>query len=334
MGLTVVVPTFNSSDHIYACLSSVRRCLPDAEVIVVDNGSTDETCEVVRQGFPAAVILEGHGNVGFGRACNLAAKHASSEYVLYLNPDAELVSVDQDTLATLARSRPFGMVAAMVSQDEAPPRPTLRRQSDHWLAEFVAVRLLAILSPYAPRLRYVEQADGRGTYTVGGAVFLVAVDEFRSLGGFDERFFMYYEDTDLTQRYLRRGHPLRASPALLATHVGGGSAPTPRRLALGFLGWLEYVDKWHGTPAAMRAATVARTVYSLLVSVLGLIAKVTGNMRVRAKAEQLSAMLSDIATEGFDASATDPHPRYPTAAPITKCKFRSFVLDDAGRVTP
>jgi N-acetylglucosaminyl-diphospho-decaprenol L-rhamnosyltransferase len=317
----VVVPTFNSADHIAACLASVCLCLPDAEVIVVDNGSTDDTCELVRATLPTVVLLTGHGNVGFGRACNLGAERASRDYLLYLNPDAELISVDRLELATLARSERFGMIAAMLQEDGEPPRSTLRRHSDHWLSEFVAVHLLAMLSPYAPRPRYVEEDSGRGIFTVGGAVFLVSAEEFRDVGGFDEKFFMYYEDTDLTQRYRRLGYPLRSSTVLLARHIGGASASASRRNALSFLGWLEYIDKWYGPAAAARGASLAHVVYSILLSGLRLIAKITGNKRFRAKADQVTLMLSNIATQGLDANIDTVAMRYPAAGPIARRKF-------------
>jgi N-acetylglucosaminyl-diphospho-decaprenol L-rhamnosyltransferase len=325
VALTVVVATFNSADHIEACLSSVGRCLPAAEIIVVDNGSLDGTCEIVRDSFPRAVVLSGHGNVGFGGACNLGAEHASHRHVLCLNPDAELVAVDPKGLAVESATRPFGMLAASLLKDGAPPRSTLRRQSSFWLEEFLAVHLLAMLSPLAPRPRYVERANGRGTYTVGGAAFMVAAEEFRSLGGFDERFFMYYEDTDLTQRYLLGGYPLRSSPALLVSHLGGGSAPVPRRNALSFLGWLEYLDKWHGPGAARRGAALARVTYSLALSSLRLLATVSGNARARLKAEQVAAMLAHVATAGSEAGAAGARARYPAAAPIARSKFRSWL---------
>jgi N-acetylglucosaminyl-diphospho-decaprenol L-rhamnosyltransferase len=320
-GISVVVPTFNSADHIAACLTSVRQRLPDAEVIVVDNGSADETCELVGAALPTGLLVTGHGNVGFGRACNLGAAHASRGYILFLNPDAELISVDTLKLEAAARSSPFGMLAAMLREDDASLRPTLRRHTGVWLGEFVAVHLLAMLSPYAPRPRYVESADREGVYTVSGAAFLVSREEFCSVGGFDERFFMYYEDTDLTQRYRRMGYPLRSSSALIASHVGGASAPAPQRNALSFLGWLEYIDKWHGSAAAARGATVARLVYYRLLTGLRIVARITGSERFHAKAEQLAAMLSHIAKQGLDAGAADAAGRYPAAGPMATRKF-------------
>jgi N-acetylglucosaminyl-diphospho-decaprenol L-rhamnosyltransferase len=330
MECTVVIPTFNSASYVQACLASVQRCLPDAEVIVVDNDSTDETRALVQRAFPRVMILYGHGNMGFGFACNLGTAKASNDYVLYLNPDAELISVDLDRLNSLAQDRPFGMLAGMIVEDDDDhPRSTLRRQPDHWLVELFTVRLLGILSRYAPKPRYVERVEGRGTYTVGGAVCLVATEEFRSLGGFDERFFMYYEDTDLTRRYAQNRYPLIASSAILATHVGGASVPTPDGLALGFLGWLEYVDKWHGRAAAVRAARTARAAYSTVLAMLRPLAAISRSARARAKVEQLSEMMVNIAREGSDAGTAARRLRYPAAAVIAGRTFRRFLPDDA-----
>lgn len=318
------MPTFDSAVHIHACLSSVFRCLPDAEVIVVDNGSSDATCETVRQKFPSVELISGHGNVGFGRACNLGARRASNEYLLFLNPDTEMVSVDGDMLTRLTPSRPLGMVAAMLIDDDRPPRPTVRRRYTHWLGEFFVAHIFRKLSRYAPHPRYVEQAKGRGTFTVDGAIFLVAVSEFRLVGGFDERFFMYSEDADLARRYQRAGYPLQATSALLARHEGGTSAPTPILLALSFLGWLKYTYKWHGRGSAVRAAFVARVAYSVVLLTLRALVAITGNERVSAKAEQIAATLSHIATEGLHGGSTGAQPRYPAAGPIAARMFRPY----------
>jgi hypothetical protein len=323
MKVSVVIPTFNSADYIQACLQSVSRCLPDAQVIVVDNDSTDNTCELVRQTGPRIELLCGHGNVGFGSACNLGAARAANPYVLYLNPDAELVEVDAEELARLAREHPFGMAGAMVLRG-GRARSSLRRQSSHWVAELVAGRLLTTLSSLAPPPRYVERSGRWGMYTVSGAVCLVARDEFRSIGGFDERFFMYYEDTDLTQRYRQRGYPIRSTRAILASHVGGASTPTPHGLALGFLGWLEYVEKWHGRRSALRAAAIARVGYRSMLLTLVFAARFTGSERLKAKVEQISQMLNEIASGGCDASGgnvADRRPRYPAAAAIVSGRF-------------
>jgi GT2 family glycosyltransferase len=336
MMITVIVPTFNSAAHIHACLTSVRRCLPDAEVLVVDNGSTDATCDVVSKDFPPVELIAGHGNVGFGRACNLGARRASGEYLLFLNPDAEIISVDEATLATLTAERPLGMVGAMLSDGGQPPQPTvIRRQRVHWLGDFLVAHLLRKLSPCAPHRQHVEQAKGRGRYIVDGAVFLVSAGEFRLLSGFDERFFMYSEDADLSRRYRQAGYPLRATSALLARHERATSGPTPQLLALSFLGWLEYTSKWQGRRSAVRAAVLAQVVYSAVLSMLRALAATTGDKRASAKAEQIAAMLIYIATEGLSLSedSAETRPRYWTAGPIAARTFRPYASTGVDRGT-
>jgi GT2 family glycosyltransferase len=342
LSITVVVATFNSADHVDDCLRSVRCYLPGAQTIVVDNDSSDGTAEQVRERFPQTIVLAGHGNVGFGGACNLGAQRATGDYLLYLNPDAELVEADLQELVHQTQAPRFGILAGSLL-DGGFRKPLLRRSSRHWPVEMLGAHVLAILSPLAPPPRHVERADRPGLYTVSGAALMVRTREFRALGGFDERFFMYYEDTDLTQRYRKQGYPLRVSSTLAIRHIGGTSAPVPRRNALSFLGWLEYLAKWRGPGVARRAALAAKIAYSV---VLGLLAPF-GEGRARAKAEELEAMLSHIALAGAEvpsASANvrsrgtlsaregadgwpEPSMRYPVAAPIAKRCFRSHGLD-------
>jgi GT2 family glycosyltransferase len=271
-----------------------------------------------------ANILSGHGNIGFGRACNLGAQRASGEYLLYLNPDTEMVSVDLDALAAILDRRPVGILAATLIDTDGSFRPTIRRRYASWLLEFLIPHLLRILSQYAPRPRYFEQAEGRGVFTVDGAVFLVAASEFKDLGGFDERFFMYSEDADLALRYREAGWPLRAVSALLARHEGGTSAPTPMLLALSFLGWLEYTKKWHGGIVAVIAAVFACVIYSVVLLVLRVLVVITGMRRISAKAEQIAEMLSYIATEG-QPNDSRRAPRYHYAGLIATSIFRPFL---------
>jgi GT2 family glycosyltransferase len=328
--LTAVIPTFNSAEHIAACLSSIYRCLPDTEVIVVDNGSTDATCDIVVQRFPMVRVVSGHGNVGFGQACNLGAGLSSKQYLLYLNPDAELVSADRPALFNLVRARPLGMVGVTLMERSETPHPSVRRRYKYWLSEFAALQVLAILSRLAPKPRYVERAHTNGIYMVSGAACLVAVDEFLALGGFDKRFFMYYEDTDLSRKYRQLGYPLSSTGALLARHVGGASTTSSYGLALSFLGWLEYVNKWHGEREAKRAAALALAVYATVVHLLHIAALATRSRHFEDKAEQIGTMLRYIARGGDFNRSSASQSLYPAASPLARRVFRRFAPSDAG----
>src|SRR4051794_23559542 len=87
--ISVVIVTYNSADSIKDCITSVRSSWPEAELIVLDNGSTDTTlAEVTSVGLDP---ITGHGNVGFGSACNIGVERASSDLILLLNPDCVLI---------------------------------------------------------------------------------------------------------------------------------------------------------------------------------------------------------------------------------------------------
>src|SRR4051812_38612937 len=93
MSVSIVIVTFNSAHRIGECLRAISKTLPGAETIVVDNGSSDATVAIAhREG--AQTVVEGHGNIGFGPACNLGAAARSKALVLFLNPDVLMTRAD------------------------------------------------------------------------------------------------------------------------------------------------------------------------------------------------------------------------------------------------
>src|SRR3954453_14566765 len=93
VSLTVVVVTYNSADCIGACLEAIETHLPDAERIVVDNGSSDGSSALVSEFSPTTRVIAGR-NVGFGQGCNLGVRAATNRHVLLLNPDVVVSGVE------------------------------------------------------------------------------------------------------------------------------------------------------------------------------------------------------------------------------------------------
>ena len=150
MSLSVVIVTYRSDRCIEGALASVRSQLPEAEIVVVDNASDDETRTVVRD-FGGVRLVEQEENVGFGRACNTGARHASGTRVLFVNPDVRIVSAEP---AELARSGPngFGLLGGYLAEDPGSvPEDSLRGER-HWLHEYVG-QTFGLLRPrgMAPR---------------------------------------------------------------------------------------------------------------------------------------------------------------------------------------
>ena len=284
--ISAVLVTYNSAARVRACLDSLRTRLPDAEIVVVDNGSQDESVAIVREAAPAARLHERGRNVGFGRAANTGAEGASGSHVLFLNPDTTIVAADETRLRALLERRPFGLVAPVL-EDE----PQRWRPETSWRRDYVA-HTFGTLRPRELRPRQ----KGHGSW-VSAALLLVNREEFLGLGGFDRRFFLYYEDRDLSRRYRDRGFPIETTDALRGSHVGTGSSAADdlrvAPMAWSLLGWLQYVAIHEGDRTARRAAhATAATLRSLTLAL-----RAPGADRSRRavrKRRQLEALLQEL----------------------------------------
>jgi GT2 family glycosyltransferase len=250
--VSVIIVTFNSAAVIHAALTGARTHLPGAEIIVVDNGSTDDTCDLVTA-FPGIRLISGHGNVGFGAGVNVGARAARGKILLVHNPDAVPTSVDRAALSRLAETTPFGMVGCRLHESGHTQHSLhvawgWRKELSWSLAEWYLVP--REVKSFRPRPRK------HASTWVSGAAFLVDRDEFMRVGGFDERLFLYYEDFDLSRAYTSRGLPHRSTTSVTLKHMGRSSSPRNEdvMMAWALMSLIEQTAKWDGTAAAHTAA--------------------------------------------------------------------------------
>ncbi len=313
--VSVAIVTFNSSHCIENCVESVARCLPDAEVIVVDNGSDDDSVLAARRALGAVRALANARNIGFGRACNLAAMLATEEHVLFLNPDTRLVSVDVEAVAEAMREPSFGLrVGSLATAGRTPTqRPLLRRETS-WLGE-VLHHAVGTLRPRELKSRCAPESIREPRWAVA-ALILVRRREFLDLGGFDPRFFLYYEDRELSARYRDAGLPIDPLPGVVGTHRGGGSSgghgirAVP--LAWEYLSWLEYVALRGGRSRAWLAWQVTRAPrFAACALTRALADRGLGGVRIAAKAQELEAVARYVALLAVDNDS-------PTFCPVAR----------------
>jgi N-acetylglucosaminyl-diphospho-decaprenol L-rhamnosyltransferase len=289
--ISAVIVTYNSASCIGRCLASLRDMLPDAELVVVDNGSHDQTIRAVRAAAPQARVIESGENVGFGRACNRGAKAAGGSHLFFLNPDAAVAAVEREQLDRLLGTRPFGLVAPALEGEG-----DLIQAENSWVGEYF-VNTLGTLRPreWSRRNRPYE---GENAAWVSGAMLLVSRHEFLELGGFDRRFFLYYEDRDLSRRYRNANLPLRATEAVRGRHtVGTSSASDGLRvgpMAWALLGWIQYMCIHDGERTARRAARLTMTTLRLLRLGIHALASLRWT-RAQRKARQLDDLLRILA---------------------------------------
>jgi N-acetylglucosaminyl-diphospho-decaprenol L-rhamnosyltransferase len=220
---TAVIVTYNSRDTIGKTLDALQEGFRTGCVtcVVVDNASIDGTADYIASHYSWVHLIRSPQNLGYGRGCNMGLLGARSPFVLILNPDAV---IPPDALQTL--------VDFMVANRQAGiAAPAIIEDAKHFQAAGLMTTPASLIKSVFGCPRAIPQ---RRSITPGGAAFrtpwvcgavmLVRTDLFRSLGGFDPRFFLYFEETDLCRRATEAGSEIWAVGKAVAEHVGGASA--------------------------------------------------------------------------------------------------------------
>lgn len=262
---SVLIVSYRTPDLTRAAVRSALDIPQVTEVVVVDNASGDDTIEQLRDFDDPRLRLIEHGtNVGFGAGHNAAARAATGDSLLLLNSDALLTAEAVACLeASLARDAHRSIVAPrLITPDRVIQRsagllPTPLDLSIRSLGLHSPVRGLAQHSPlrsligHLPFVREHASAetatDTMETTMVSGACFAIGREAFWELGGFDERFFMYFEDADLCRRASAAGMPIRYVPSAVVTHIGGASSSEDYHFGpLHARAMRQYLGKWYG----------------------------------------------------------------------------------------
>jgi GT2 family glycosyltransferase len=286
--ISVVIVTHNSEACLGACIDALARRLPDAETLVIDNASIDASRTVAED--RGATVVELLKNIGFGRACNLGACRARHDHILFLNPDVTIRSANARELNKLLEVDHLGLVVPSSTKDEF----TFTERS--WAREALALTLGG-LWPHEISRPVFARRSGHDVWA-SGAMLLVRASEFGSIGGFDPRYFMYYEDRDLSWRYRKCGLPVRTTSAFVADHAWHGSSDVGDRgskiLAYGVMSWLQYTHSVRGPEAAARAWTLARRTNTAITRLVNLASRVIPSARLRRKRLQLDEVTQEL----------------------------------------
>ncbi len=226
--VTAVVVAYNSGAALLECLRSLDLASV-AEIVLVDNGSSDGSIEGALDVVPRSRLVEPPTNLGFGGGVNAGVASSSGDFVLVCNSDllvtGEAIDVLVDRMETDERAAVVGPQLVDTSgtpQVSARAFPTIRRSSVQAFA--------GVLAPggrsarcYAAENR--ERARGGGEVDwVTGACFLVRRAAFEEIGGFDSSYFMYVEEVDLCWRLEQAGWRVLHEPRASVVHIGGVSA--------------------------------------------------------------------------------------------------------------
>jgi len=231
---SVLIITYNSADVVGLALRSIPERVP---IIVVDNNSTDSTVEYISSSFPHVTLIQSGENVGFAKAVNLGMRSVSTEFVLFLNPDAKLSEGALETLLETMKADPsLGIVSPLVVEGQGQFRTSAAGFEPDIFRMFTHATGLSRLAGVAPALRghyllrdQLDDATERDVLWVSGGCLLTRVAAYQQVGGLTERWFMYAEDVDYCLRVGDVGWAVRVSTRAHATHqVGASSSHEPR----------------------------------------------------------------------------------------------------------
>lgn len=255
--IDVVIVNWNAGLQLKSCVESLLAFSGDVlgQIIVVDNGSTDDSLSHLPQN-PAIQLVPLSENQGFASGCNAGARLAREEFILFLNPDA---AVYGDTLATVyafmrdPAQHQTGICGVRLLDEHAE---VARSCSRFPAARRIAAQSLG-LDKFFPQLGAAmaewDHLTSREVDQVIGAFFLVRRTLFNALAGFDERFFVYYEEVDFAYRAKQAGYRSYYFSAVSAFHLGGGvsNQVKARRLFFTLRSRILYAAKHFSLPALL-----------------------------------------------------------------------------------
>jgi len=204
MTLSVVILNYNVEYFLELCLKSVEKAIAaiEAEIIVVDNNSSDGSSEMVRQKFPDIKLISNKDNVGFAKANNQGVKVAKGEYVCILNPDTVVAEETFVKLIDFAKSKPnLGAIGCKLIDGSGAFLPESKRN--------IPIVKVAMQKLFGNDTKYyashLNKNDSGKVDVLVGAFMFMKRNVYNQVNGFDEDYFMYGEDIDLSYKLIKHG---------------------------------------------------------------------------------------------------------------------------------
>jgi hypothetical protein len=238
INLSVCIVSYQAHDLLRDCLNSLyENTRLRFEVIVVDNGSTDETVQMLEQDFPAVFVLQNESNAGYTRPMNQALKQGQGRYLLQLNPDTLILPQALDRLVEFMEAHPeVGICGPKVLNSDLTLQAPCRRGDSRPWAVFTYFTGLAALFPHSKLfgqylMSYMDEDQTHPVDGLSGSCMLARRAVFDQIGYLDELFFAYQEDADFCLRARRAGWMVYYVPLAQIIHYGsmGGSRVQPYR---------------------------------------------------------------------------------------------------------
>ena len=225
--LSIIIVNFRGWIRLAKCLDSLTN-IDDSrfsfDVVIVDNHSNDGLLESFQERYPRFLFVKNSGNNGFSNGCNLGVKHTNGGCLLFLNPDTVITADAIFELLIETRSR---KLCSIVSCQQVREDGSHERPYGHFLTPLTLtgwLRGLAKIGLWKPLKKAIETDDFIYPEWVSGSVIMILRDSLKVLGGWDQDYWMYFEDVDLCNRAGRLGGEIVLIKRCCVEHNHGGSS--------------------------------------------------------------------------------------------------------------
>lgn len=217
--VSIIIVNYNTAREIETCLISIQNSKgksQNLEIIVVDNASTDNSVKVIKKFFQVKLI-QNKENLGFAKANNIGAAAATGNFFFFLNPDCEIQKDTIQKLLEFAKKNPNSIIGPKLSNPDGSQQGSCYNLPTIWgaIKEFW-LNVKGAYEKFAPTGDKPVKVQA-----IVGAAMLVSKNIFEKIGGFSEKYFLYYEDLDFCQRATKLGIPVYYHPQAIVTHSLG-----------------------------------------------------------------------------------------------------------------
>lgn len=219
MKFSIIIVTWNTAQITKKCIDTINQFIPGQEIIVVDNGSQDNTVEVLKN-IKNVKLIENKANLGFAKANNIGLRFTTSEYILFMNSDIELI--DNSLLKMmdfLKNNSDIGIIGPkFLNPDHTPqasvfpPQTFINAFKEFWLDKKYSY------SKYIPESKKPIQVN-----SISGGCLATNKDYFKSIGSWNETYFFYFEDMDLCRKVNQSSKKVVFYPLCQIIHRHGAS---------------------------------------------------------------------------------------------------------------
>jgi len=242
--LSIIILNYNVRYFLELCISSVQAAIStiDAEIIVVDNNSNDESCNMIKQLFPEVTLIENKENFGFSKGNNQGVTVAKGEYICILNPDTVVAEDSFEKLLEFASLQEnIGIIGCKLIDGTGQFLPESKRNIP--TVKVAANKIFGNSKKYYAN--HLNQGETGKVDILVGAFMLLKKEVYQEVNGFDEDYFMFGEDIDLSYRILNLGYDNYYFSDTKIIHFKGESTLKNKYYAKGFYNAMQLFYKKH-----------------------------------------------------------------------------------------